>query len=53
MIQMRGVGGLRDVLSSMGEGNDINGSLRRVLGKDEGTLIREWEHFVSRRYGGR
>jgi tetratricopeptide (TPR) repeat protein len=53
MIQMRGVGGIREVLSAMGEGSDIDGSLRRVLGKDEGTLIREWEHFVSRRYGGR
>jgi tetratricopeptide (TPR) repeat protein len=53
VIQMRGVGGIRDVLSSLGEGNDIDGSLRRVLGKDEGALIREWEHFVSRRYSGR
>jgi hypothetical protein len=53
LIQMRGVGGIRDVLSALGEGNDIDGSLRKVLGKDEGALIREWEHFVGRRYSGR
>jgi tetratricopeptide (TPR) repeat protein len=53
VIQMRGVGGIRDVLSALGEGSDIDASLRKVLGKDEGALIREWEHFVSRRYSGR
>ncbi len=53
VIQMRGVGGIRDVLASLREGNDIDGSLQRVLGKDEGALIRDWEHFVSRRYSGR
>jgi tetratricopeptide (TPR) repeat protein len=53
VIQMRGVGGIRDVLTSLGEGSDIDGSLKRVFGKDEGALIREWEHFVSRRFAGR
>jgi hypothetical protein len=53
LIQIRGVGGIRDVLSALGEGNDIDASLRKVLGKDEGALIREWEHFVGRRYSGR
>jgi tetratricopeptide (TPR) repeat protein len=53
LIQMRGVGGIRDVLTSLGEGSDIDKALQRVLGKDEGALIREWEHFVSRRFGGR
>ena len=53
LIQMRSVGGIRDVLSALGEGNDIDASLRKVLGKDEGALIREWEHFVGRRYSGR
>jgi len=53
VIQTRGVGGIRDVLSALGEGSDIDGSLTKVLGKDEGALIRDWEHFVSRRYGGR
>jgi len=53
LIQMRGVGGIRDVLSALGEGNDIDASLRKVLGKDEGALIGEWEHFVRRRYSGR
>jgi hypothetical protein len=53
VIQMRGMGGIRDLLGALGEGNDIDGALRRVLGKDEAGLIRDWEHFVSRRYGGR
>jgi tetratricopeptide (TPR) repeat protein len=53
LIQMRGVGGIRDVLTALGEGSDIDGSLRKVLGKDEAALIRDWEHFVERRYGGR
>jgi tetratricopeptide (TPR) repeat protein len=53
LIQMRGVGGIRDVLSALGEGDGIDGSLRKVLGKDEGALIREWEHFVGRRYSSR
>jgi hypothetical protein len=52
-VQMRGVGGVRDLLSTLGEGEDIDGSLRRVLGKDEVGLIRDWEHFVSRRYSAR
>jgi tetratricopeptide (TPR) repeat protein len=52
LIQMRGMGGVRDVLSALGEGEDIDASLMRILGKDEGTLIREWEHFVRRRYSG-
>jgi hypothetical protein len=53
LIQLRGVGGIRDVLTSLGEGSDIDGSLRGVLGKDENGLIRDWEHFVDRRYRGR
>jgi tetratricopeptide (TPR) repeat protein len=53
VIQMRGMGGIRDLLGALGEGNDIDGALRRILGKDEAGLIRDWEHFVSRRYGGR
>jgi tetratricopeptide (TPR) repeat protein len=53
LIQMRGIGGLRELLSALGEGRDIDASLREVLGKDEGALIGEWEHFVRRRYGGR
>jgi tetratricopeptide (TPR) repeat protein len=53
LIQLRGVGGIRDVLTSLGEGSDIDGSLRKVLGKDESGLIRDWEHFVDRRYRGR
>lgn len=53
LIQLRGVGGIRDVLSALGEGNDIDGAVRKVLGKDVKALILEWEHFVRRRYSGR
>ncbi len=50
MIQKRGMGGVRDVLSALEEGNDIDGSLNRVLGYDVSGLIRDWEHFIRRRY---
>jgi tetratricopeptide (TPR) repeat protein len=53
LIQLRGVGGIRDLLSALREGGDIDASLMKVLGKDEGTLISEWEHFVRRRYSPR
>jgi hypothetical protein len=50
LIQNRGMGGIRDVLESLGEGNDIDAALREVLGRDQRELIRDWEHFVKRRY---
>ncbi len=50
MIQKRGMGGIRDLLSALGDGDDIDESLNRVLGYDTSGLIRDWEHFVRRRY---
>lgn len=50
MIQKRGMGGIRDVLTRLGEGDDIDASLNRVLGYDTSGLIRDWEHFIRRRY---
>lgn len=50
MIQKRGMGGVRDILSSLEEGNDIDASLNRVFGYDVRGLIRDWEHFIRRRY---
>jgi hypothetical protein len=50
LMQSRGMGGIRDILGLLGEGNDIDGALRRVAGRDERELIREWQHFVKRRY---
>lgn len=50
MIQKRGMGGIRDVLTALEDGNDIDGALSRVLGYDVSALIRDWEHFIRRRY---
>lgn len=50
MIQRRGMGAIRDVLTALGEGHDIDASLNRVLGSDVSGLIRDWEHFIRRRY---
>ena len=50
MIQKRGMGGIRDLLSALGEGDDIDASLNRVTGYDTNGLIRDWEHFIRRRY---
>ncbi len=50
MVQLRGMGGVRNLLIELGEGGNIDSSLRKVLGKDQLGLIRDWEHFVKRRY---
>lgn len=50
MIQVRGMGGVRDLLTALGEGDDIDAALVRVMGRDQAGLIRDWEHFVKRRY---
>ena len=50
MIQKRGMGGIRDLLSALGDGDDIDQSLNRVIGYDTSALIRDWEHFIRRRY---
>lgn len=50
MVQSRGMGGIKDVLTSLGQGKDVDASLRQVLGRDEGELFREWQHFIKRRF---
>ena len=50
MIQKRGMGGIRDLLSALGDGDDIDEALNRVIGYDTSGLVRDWEHFIRRRY---
>jgi hypothetical protein len=50
MVQSRGMGGIRDVLVSLGQGNEVDTSLREVFGRDETELFREWQHYVKRRF---
>jgi hypothetical protein len=49
LIEVRGMGGIRDILGNLGEGEDIDGALQRIAGEDESSLIRDWERFVRRR----
>ena len=50
VIQQRGMGGIRDILTALGEGEDVDSMLRRIVGHDVQGLIRDWEHFIKRRY---
>ena len=50
VIDMRGMGGIRDVLEKLGEGQNIDGALRDVVGRDEIGLVEDWQHFIRRRY---
>lgn len=50
VLRSRGMGGIRDILSGLGDGLDIDAALEKVLGKDEMGLVNEWQHFVKRRY---
>lgn len=50
IIQNRGMGGIRDILGLLGEGRHIDEALREVTSRDERGLIRDWEHFIRRRY---
>lgn len=49
VVQTRGMGGVRDVLSLLGEGRDIDAALERVLGRNEQSVIAEWSRFARRR----
>jgi tetratricopeptide (TPR) repeat protein len=49
LIEVRGMGGIRDILSGLGEGEDIDHALRRTAGETESSLIEDWERFVRRR----
>jgi hypothetical protein len=49
MIQLRGMGGVRDVLSRLDENDTIDDALERVYARDERNLIADWKEFVRRR----
>jgi tetratricopeptide (TPR) repeat protein len=49
LIQMRGMGGIRDVVTHLGEGETTDEALGKVLGRDERQFLRDWEHFLRRR----
>lgn len=51
IIQQRGMGGIKDLVRALGEGKDMDTAMRDVLGKDQSTFFRDWEHFVRRRFG--
>jgi len=51
MVQLRGLRALRNVLTELGDGADMDSALKRAFSKDSSALIRDWEHFVRRRYG--
>jgi hypothetical protein len=50
IIKNRGMGGVQDILSLLGEGYNIDQALNEVMGRDEMGLMKEWQHFVKRRY---
>ena len=50
IIKNRGMGGVKDILSLLGEGYNIDQALNEVVGRDEMGLMKEWQHFVKRRY---
>lgn len=48
--QQRGMPGLKEILLELGNGHGIDEALRTVIGRDQLGLVREWEHFIRRRY---
>ena len=50
IIQNRGMGGIKDLLTLLGQGHDIDAALTQVMGRDELGLMNDWQHFVRRRY---
>jgi tetratricopeptide (TPR) repeat protein len=50
IIRNRGMGGVKDLLSLLGEGQSIDQALTKVMGRDEMGLMNDWQHFVKRRY---
>jgi hypothetical protein len=49
LVEVRGMGGIRDLLGRLGAGDDIDDALRRVAGEDQSRLIEDWERYVRRR----
>lgn len=50
IIRTRGMGGIKDLLTLLGEGRSIDEALRTVTGRDELGLMNDWQYFVKRRY---
>ena len=50
MMKNRGLGGIRNLLTTLGEGKTIDQALQEVYGRDEMGLINEWQNFIRRRY---
>lgn len=50
IIQNRGMGGIKDLLTLLGQGQDLDAALTQVMGRDELGLMNDWQHFVRRRY---
>jgi hypothetical protein len=50
IIAQRGMGGIRDLLTWLGEGMSIDAALKKLLGSDEMGFLRDWAHFMKRRY---
>jgi tetratricopeptide (TPR) repeat protein len=50
LIQNRGMGGIKDLLTLLGQGHDIDSALTKVMGRDELGLMNDWQHFMRRRY---
>ncbi|MGH9462734.1 MAG: peptidase MA family metallohydrolase [Vicinamibacteria bacterium] len=50
LIQNRGMGGIKDLLTLLGQGHDIDSALDNVMGRDELGLMNDWQHFMRRRY---
>jgi tetratricopeptide (TPR) repeat protein len=49
LVEIRGMGGIRDLLEDLADSRDITRSLRAVAGEDERSLIEDWERYVRRR----
>jgi tetratricopeptide (TPR) repeat protein len=49
LIQLRGQGGINELLSLMGESGDVNEAFRRVYGKDIDALMHDSMRYHSRR----
>jgi hypothetical protein len=44
------MGGIKDLLTLLGQGHDIDSALTKVMGRDELGLMNDWQHFMRRRY---
>ena len=49
LLAQRGMGGVRDLLSDLGRGNDIDRALEARIGRNQMGLLREWKQWAIRR----